>query len=110
MNSGRVMNIIVLKAISLQSNGTLYDNSEDDMSKQILYISDNKEQAKKEFAKTVKQEKENSWYKDCCPNGMANYSYIETYESENEFYCKNNKTNEVLHLQLVRKEITNKNE
>ncbi len=102
-----VANIIMLRAISKQSNGELYDNGKDDMGNQIIYVGNNNRLAKKKFAEIVQREKKTSWVKDCCPNGRVLYSHIDLYEEDNEFYCENQSTGEILHIQLVKKEIVN---
>ena len=102
-----VANIIMLRAISKQSNGELYDNGKDDMGNQIIYVGNDNRLAKKKFAEIVQREKETSWVKDYCPNGRVLYSHTDLYEEDNEFYCENQSTGEILHIQLVKKEMVN---
>ena len=83
---------------AIQSDGTIYDNREDDLSTSVLFASQDRELTKQEFKKIVLKEKEKSW--------LANFSsylpdYIDKIEEDEEFYCHNKQTNEFTHIQIV---------
>ena len=81
-----------------QSDNRIYDNMEEDLYNSVLFATTNKTTVKAEFRKIVKREKEKSW--------VANYPtnlpyYILQEENEDEYFCLNKKTGELIHLQIV---------
>ena len=81
-----------------QSTDKIYDNMDEDLYNSVLFATQNKAIIEAEFKKIVKQEKEKSWIANF-PTNLP--EYITQEESENEFYCFNKKTGELIHLQIV---------